>query len=550
MLKELYIKNYAIIDELKISFTDHLNIITGETGAGKSILMGALGLILGDRADTSSLLDPAAKCIVEGKFTSSSGEAVKNFFIQNDLDEEEETLIRREVSANGKSRAFINDTPVTLAQLRSLSGLLVDLHRQFDIHELNDQSFQLEVLDALAGHDKTLNEYRSTFNEYSSVKARLATLKEEQEAASREYDYHQFLFNELEEADFQEMEIENLEAELKLMNNAENIKKTLTAVEMAFTEGEEPLLLQFKSLISRIANIADLVPGLPEVEARLQSSYIEIKDIADEIESLNADVVFNEERLNELNDRLDLGYTLLKKHHVQSTADLLTIKNELSDKLEKVTGFGLELERLTAKKEQLSATLIKAGKSISEGRKKQIPAFTKKVNELLHSVGMPNAAFKVDLEQKSQPQESGLDTVEFLFNANKTTFQPIRKVASGGELSRLMLIIKSLVARSMKLPTLIFDEIDTGISGEAARQVGGIIKELSENHQILLITHQAQIAAKAHTHFFVFKESRANKIRTGVKILDRDERIHAIATMLSGEKPTAAAFDNARDLMN
>lgn len=549
MLQELYIQNYAIIDSLKIQFTQHLNIITGETGAGKSILMGALGLILGDRADTSILLDNHSKCIVEGRFKTPN-KAIKTFFKENDLDEEPEILIRREISSNGKSRAFINDTPVTLVQLKTLSGLLVDLHRQFDTQELNNRDFQIEILDALAMHDDLLHEYQSVYQKYKTAKQKLHFLKDEQEIANKEYDYHRFLFNELQEANFLEGEIEDLESESKLMSNSEAIKEALSSINYVLSEGEEPILQQIKSAISKLGNIKSMIPSLSVIYDRMQSSYIELKDITEEIESANSEVTFSEERLNEINTRMDLAYTLLKKHHVQTTEELIAIKDNLHNKIQKVTDLSVELEKTEKEEKELLMQLNLLCKKISDDRKKQLPSFSKKVNQLLHSVGMPNAVFKVEMESLSQPSENGSDAVEFLFNANKTTFQPVRKVASGGELSRLMLIIKSLVAMSINLPTLIFDEIDTGISGEAAKQVGLIIKDLSANHQVLLITHQPQIAAKAFTHFFVFKEVRDDKVLTGVKKLNREERIHAIATMLAGDKPTQAAFENAREMIN
>lgn len=549
MLQQLYIQNYAIIEKLKIDFTEHLNIITGETGAGKSILMGAIGLILGDRADTASLLDKNVKCIVEGKF-KTGGRAVADFFQHNDLDEEDDLLIRREISPGGKSRAFINDTPVTLMQLKELTGLLVDLHRQFDIQQLNNKDFQLEVLDALAGHEELLSHYQRSYAGYKDVKHRLLSLRQEQDEANKEYDYHQFLFNELDQADLKPNEIEDLESELKVMSNAENIKEVLSGAVAALNESEDPVLQQLKGILTRLASVRDLVPALSDIYERMQSVFIELKDIADELETLDSGVSFSEEQMNEMNERMSLAYTLLKKHHVQSTAELLQIKDDLSNKMQKVTDLSIEIERAEKNEKEMLAFLHKQGMAITENRKKQLPSFTKKVNGLLRNVGMPNAAFKVEMKPLLTPSENGMDEVEFLFNANKTSFQPLRKVASGGELSRLMLIIKSLVAMSINLPTLIFDEIDTGISGEAARQVGNIIKDISESHQVLLITHQPQIAAKAFTHFFVYKEARADKILTSIRKLDEEERVHAIATMLSGDKPTDAAFKNAREMMN
>lgn len=549
MLQQLFIQNYAIIDQLKINFTQHLNIITGETGAGKSILMGALSLILGDRADTSALLNKDQKCIVEGHFRIQS-ENTSRFLKDNELDSDTDIIIRREITPSGKSRAFINDTPVTLVQLKELASMVVDLHRQFDIQDINSSDFQLEVLDALAGNESVLLEYRKSFSEYRNVKKQLAELIESGEAASKEYDYHKFLFDELEAAGFYENEIEDNESALKMMANAESIKGTLLAAVQALDGSEDALLQQLRTVISKLSGIRNVMAELAPLEERLHSVLVEVKDIGEELEQKNEKISFSEEKLNELNERMDVAYSLLKKHRVQTTAELLAIKDELDASLQKTTNLGTEIEEKEKLVTKLFADLTRRAKDISSKRSEQIPGFIKKVNKLLQVVGMPGAAFKVALSPLSSPAADGMDAVEFLFNANKTNFLPVRKVASGGELSRLMLIIKSLVAKSMQMPTLIFDEIDTGISGEAARQVGNIIKDLSDDHQIILITHQPQIAARAFTHFFVYKEKKAEKILTNVKLLNEEERIHAIATMLSGDKPTAAAFENAREMMN
>ena len=552
MLQQLQIHNYAIIDSLEINFSGNLNIITGETGAGKSILMGALGLILGDRADTSVLLDKEKKCFIEGVFKTDYS-SVKNFLLRNDLDAEQEMLIRREISTNGKSRAFINDTPVTLVQLKQLSQLLVDLHQQFDTLELNNNDFQREVIDALAGNGKLLEDYQFVFKQYKAELHELEKLKAEQLTANKEFDYNQFLFDELNEADFSENEIENIDAEIKLMSNAENIKSTLSEIYFTMEESEQPLVQQIKTIHQKLQTLQKVYPEIENLNERLSSVQIELKDISSEIDLINSKVNYDEEKINQLNDRMAVGYTLLKKHNVNTTAELIEIKNQLESELEKVTN----LSEAIATKEKLANQFfdeaIRKAKTISSKRQKEIPSFEEKVNQLLSQMGMPNAKIKVEIQEDENLNLFGNNKMEFLFNANLSSghrqFEPVRKVASGGELSRLMLSIKSLVAKSVQLPTLIFDEIDSGISGEAARQVGMIIKELSSAHQVVAITHQPQIAAKANTHFFVYKEIKDDKIITAIKTLDQDERITAIATMLSGKKPTAAAFENAREMM-
>lgn len=553
MLQQLHIHNYAIIDSLQINFSPHLNIITGETGAGKSILMGALNLILGERADTSVLLDKEKKCFIEGIFKTTQP-AVKDFLLNNDLDCEAEILIRREITSNGKSRAFINDTPVTLSQLRQLSSMIVDLHQQFDTLELNNNDFQRQVIDALATNSKLLDQYQTVFKKYRIVLQDLEKLKEQQALANKELDYNQFLFNELEEADFKENEIENIDAEIKLLSNAENIKSILSEIYFRLEESEQPIVGEIKSIINKLQSVQNLYPELKTINERLNSLQIELKDISSEIDVISGNINYDEEKINSLNDRMAVGYSLLKKHNVQTSQQLIQIKDQLEIELQKVTNLTdsiIEKEKIS--KEYYNEAL-KLAKSISQRRQEEIKPFEKKVNLLLSQVGMPNAKIKVEINEAPTLNSFGSNTIEFLFNANLSgahqQFEPIRKVASGGELSRLMLSIKSLVARSVQLPTLIFDEIDSGISGEAAKQVGKIIKELSQSHQVISITHQPQIAAKANTHFFVYKEIKEDKIITAIKMLDEEERITAIATMLSGKKPTAAAFENAREMIS
>lgn len=552
MLQQLHIHNYAIIDSLTVNFSNHLNIITGETGAGKSILIGALSLILGERADTSVLLNKEKKCFIEANFKTNYA-AVKDFLQKNDLDSEAEMLIRREISANGKSRAFINDTPVTLGQLKQLSTLIVDLHQQFDTLELNSSDFQREVIDALAGTGKALEEYQTVFKKYRLVLQELEKLKYEQTAANKEFDYNQFLFDELDAANFQENEIENIDAEIKVMSHAENIKSVLTDIYFQMEESEQPLVQQIKSFNHKLQSVQNIYPEIKTINERLLSLQIELADIASEIDGINNKVNYDEEKINSLNERMALGYSLFKKHNVNTTLQLSEIKAQLENDLQKITN----LEETISEKEKISKEFfheaLKLAKDISQKRQKEIAPFEEKVNKLLLQVGMPNARLKVEIKEGDTLNSFGNNSIDFLFNANLSSankqFELLRKVASGGELSRLMLSIKSLVAKSVQLPTLIFDEIDSGISGEAARQVGIIIKELSKAHQVISITHQPQIAAKANTHFFVFKEIKDDKIITAIKVLNEDERITAIATMLSGKKPTAAAFENAREMI-
>jgi len=552
MLQQLHIHNYAIIHSLEINFSNHLNIITGETGAGKSILMGALNLILGERADSSVLLDKKKKSFVEGVFRTDHP-AVKEFLQKNDLDSEDEMLIRREISTSGKSRAFINDTPVTLSQLKQLSSLLVDLHQQFDTLELNSNDFQREVIDALAGNRKLLEQYQALYKKHRVLLQELEKLREEQATANKEFDYNQFLYNELEEANFAENEIENIEAELKLMSNAENIKSTLSEIYFQMEESEQPLVQQIKSISQRLQTLQNIYPETGSLSERLLSVQIELKDISSEIDFINQKINYDEERINLLNDRMAVGYSLLKKHNARDTAQLLEISCQLQTQLRKVTDLTEAIEIKEKESREYYDDLLKIAQEISDRRKKEIKPFEEKVNNLLLQVGMPNAKIKVDIKEVAALNPFGINSIEFLFNANLSSahlqYEPLRKVASGGELSRLMLSIKSLVAKSIQLPTLIFDEIDSGISGEAARQVGVIVKDLSSTHQIILITHQPQIAAKADTHFFVYKEIKDDAINTSVKVLNRDERITAIATMLSGKRPTAAAFENAKEMM-
>ena len=557
MLQKLFIQNYAIIDELEILFGDKLNIITGETGAGKSILVGALSLVLGERADSSLLLKKEKKCVVEAVFTSKDQQGIKEFLSANDLDISEEVQVRREISSNGKSRAFINDTPVNLNQLRSLSTLLVDLHQQFDTLELGNASFQQEVMDALAGNAGLLKQYAVVYHQYQKEKKIREELESQQAKANAALDYNKFLFDELNTLGLAPNELEDLETESKLLANAESVKQQLGGIYFELKENEQPIVQQLRSLYNKLLALEQYHTEIPSLAKRLQTSQVELQDIAEELDRINDGIQYSAERILLVNERMSAGYKLLKKHAVNDTTALLAIKDELQQKLDDI----LNITETIRQKEKLEQELLDKAQqlatSISTNRKKVMKPFIEKVNALLVQVGMPNARFMVELQPLENLGENGADSIEFLFDANlpagqagkSNRFESLAKVASGGELSRLMLCIKSLVAKQLQLPTLIFDEIDTGISGEAAKQVGNIMKALSAAHQLISITHQPQIAARADAHYFVYKAINKDAIVTSVRLLNNDERITSIAQMLSGEKPTAAALQNAREML-
>ncbi len=549
MLQQLSIQNFAIIDELKVEFQPQLNTITGETGAGKSILLGALGLVLGNRADSSSLQDSEKKCIVEAMFSTVGNQKINSWLRENEIDEEAELILRREITANGKSRAFINDTPVNLTQLKALTSMLVDLHQQFDTLELGEEDFQREVLDALAGCDKDVEQYRQHYLQFAKLQKELQQLKDEQQQLQREQDYKQFLLDELLEASFSENELEELDQELQLLSNAGSIATVLTDAVQLLKDGETPVVQQLKSLLQRLQQYKQIHADLGSITDRLQSVQIELSDIASDLDHLQNSITVDEARMQFINDRLAIGYKLQKKHNVQSTNELLYIQQQLEEQLQVVLNMEQSIVEKEKEKAQLQQQLETEAELIHTKRLKQSVSFAKQVNVLLQQVGMPNARLQVELNTASLNQY-GKDEISFLFDANKSNrFEPISKVASGGELSRLMLCIKSLVAKSIALPTMLFDEIDTGISGEAAKQVGILLKELSAKHQVITITHLPQIAAKAAAHYFVYKQEDKTGIKTRIRLLSKEEQVETIARMLSGEKPSDSSLVTAREMI-
>ncbi len=550
MLQKLVIKNYAIIDYLVIEPDAQLNIVTGETGAGKSIILGALSLILGERADTSALINKNDKLVVEGYFDISANDVFKHALKDAELDYDAQCIIRREISSTGKSRAFVNDTPVTLTTLNKLTMLLVDLHQQFGHLALEEDNFQMEALDAIGGNAAACENYRDLYYKYKSIKQKLADYRERQSLWQKEADYKQFLLDELVQAAFKEGEIEQAEAQLKQMSHAERIISVLQASRAAMEEGDAPILNELKRINQQLQGVADVMPGLKTLQERVASVWIELKDVAAELENEEEKVTLDPQVMDELQQRVDLGYKLLKKHGAKHTGELLAIKQRLEDELKATMDVHDAIERLAKEEGTVYKELISDATKLSTSRNKQIPSLVKRMNELLILVGMPNARFDVRLETVA-PTTHGTDIVRFMLDANKSgQFQQLQKAASGGEMSRIMLCIKSLTAKAMHMPTLIFDEVDTGVSGEAARQVGALLLDLAQYHQVICITHQPQVAAKSSRHFYVYKHAGADqRLTTNVRVLGHEERILAIARMIGGETPSEAAINNAKELV-
>lgn len=551
MLQKLIIRNYAIIDHLTIEPNQSFNTVTGETGAGKSIILGALSLILGERADTSVLINKDDKCVIEAYFDVRGNDAFKSAIKEAELDEEDICIIRREISSNGKSRAFINDTPVTLSLLNKITSLLVDLHQQFGHLALEDDHFQMEVIDAIAQNDSELKTYRQLFRAYKKAESELAQLKDQQAQWQKESDYKQFLHDELSEAAFKEQEIEEAAQQLKQLNNAEKIISVLQNSHAALEEGEQPIVNELKKIAQQLQSVSDVMSEVIPLQERCLSVHAELKDIAAELSFLENKVNLDPALVVSLQDRVDLGYKLCKKHGVQTTAELLDIQKELATSLESSLNLSEAIERLEKAQEDTYKQVLSEAEKLSKKRIATAPGLASRMNELLALVGMPNATLKIDISKAPKPDAYGIDRVSFLLDANKSgQFLPVYKAASGGEMSRIMLCVKSLTAKAMHLPTLIFDEVDTGISGEAARQVGVLLNDLGKHHQIICITHQPQVAAKGAQHFFVYKDlDTNNRITTKVRVLKNEERIQAIAQMIGGETPSEAALQNARELV-
>lgn len=550
MLKQLHIRNYAIIREVEITFDQRLNIITGETGAGKSILMGALGLILGERADTKSLMNAEDKCVVEGTF-DISGYSLSHFFEQNELDYDQTCVLRREIAPSGKSRAFINDTPVALIQLRELGTLLVDIVSQHQTLDLNNSQFQLGIVDAIADNNSLLAQYQQCYKQYKLTEKTLNELIEQEAKAKADEDYLQFILNELNEINPQENEQEELEKQLDLLSHAEAIQQSAALAFGALNGDEQNIIDALRDLKGNVNSGARYHKGLHDLQARIDSVMIELKDIAAELENISEQTQSNPEELERINQRLQQLFNLQKKHRVNDNAGLLAFKEEVTGKLNNIGSLSDEIIRVQQERSQLEKQLATLAEKLQQGREKAIPQIIKKVNDLLTQVQMPDARIHIAHTQTPGNYHLfGQDEVELQFAANKgSQFQPIQKVASGGELSRLMLCIKSLISDKVALPTIVFDEIDTGISGEAALKVSQVMKQHAVRHQVIAITHLPQIAGKADAHLFVYKTNDKNTTHTHIRSLTPDERIEEIARMLHGANPSEKVLEAARELI-
>jgi DNA repair protein RecN (Recombination protein N) len=549
MLQRLFVQNYAIISRLEVSFDQGMVVITGETGAGKSIIMGALSLTLGERADSSMVKDKSVKTIIEAVFSVPTTNKVIHLLKDAEIDIDDEVIVRREIQSNGKSRAFVNDTPVSLAQLQQFSSLLVDLHQQFDTLELGNQEFQRQLVDAKAGIMQEVADYGKTFHLFVQTQKKIASIRAAMMKADQEKEYKSFLLNELEELNWKLDEEKLLEEELTVLSNAEQIKASLARVSFGMSEGEQPLLSAVKNLVTQLQAVSKYHNLLPELLTRFDAAYVELKDIAGELDSILDSVAVDDERLDQVNQRLAFAQRLVKKHGLVSSDQLLEVQSVLSNEMQQLSNAEEDLEKLEKELAIYQSKSVDLALNLNKLRKKVLPSLEKSANELLNRVGMPNAKLKIELE-KSPLHQYGMDHVSFLFDANKSgKFEPISKVASGGELSRLMLVLKSLVAGSLEMPTLIFDEIDSGISGEAAKQVGVLMSELSAAHQLITITHQPQIAAMANQHLFIYKQEVEGSIATNVKTLSEEERVYTIAQMMAGVNPSEAVLATAREMM-
>lgn len=550
MLQSLYIQNYALIDKLDISFVPGFSVITGETGAGKSIILGAIGLLLGQRAEVKAIRNGAPKCVVEAKFRIAAY-GLERFFADNDIEfDPEECIIRREVSAGGKSRAFINDTPASLAQMKTLGEKLIDVHSQHQNLLLNKEGFQLNVLDILAQDDKELSAYRTLYAEYKQACRKLEDFTAQAKKSRQDEDYIRFQLEQLDEAGLKEGEQEALEQEAETLSHAEDIKSGLYSVQQLI-DGDGGSLPLTKESIQTLQAVAKVYPPAQEWAERLDSCYIELKDIAREISGAGEAVEFNPARLDYVNDRLNRIYSLEQKHHVKSVEELVALTEDYRSRLDAIVSFDDRIAELEREKNALHGKVMKQADTLTRLRTQAARHVEEHMKQLLVPLGMPNVRFAVELARRKEPDMNGTDTVTFLFSANKNgALQNVASIASGGEIARVMLSLKAMIAGTVKLPTIIFDEIDTGVSGSIAEKMALIMEDMGrQNRQVISITHLPQIAARGIAHYKVYKEDTETGTDSHIRKLTDEERVEEIAHMLSGTTMTEAAVQNARSLL-
>ena len=550
MITSLSIENFALIEKLDIDFSNGFSIITGETGAGKSILLGALGLVLGKRADLTSLKNKEEKCIVEANFSIGKYD-LKSLFESNDLDYEQETIIRREILPSGKSRAFVNDSPVNLQQLQDLSLYLIDVHSQHQTLELSEEDYQFKIIDSIANNQELLIEFQVGLKKYRSAKSTLESKKNEFSFVLKEKDYNEFLYQELESANLKEGELEELEQQYQSLSNVEFIKENLDKLLSLANEEEFGILKNLKEYKATLQKNSNFSTEYQSLFERTNSILIEFEDIVQEL-NRESDLVFNDpEKLEAINQKLQLIYNLQKKHNVLTVEELIQIQTDLEDKVVLVSTLEEEIAALENRINDFELQLNAVATKISQSRREAIPNLTEKLIDILNLLGMPNVRFKIEIIASDSYHNNGKDTLQFLFSANKgTDFGLLKKVASGGEMSRIMLAVKSILSQYSKLPTIIFDEIDTGVSGEIANKMGEIMREMSKTIQVFAITHLPQIAAKGTSHYKVFKTVLGENTVSELKLLSSDERIIEIAEMLSGKDISDSAVNHAKALLN
>lgn len=550
MLRSLYIQNYALIEQLDIRLENGFSVITGETGAGKSIILGAIGLLLGQRADVKAIRRGASKCIIEARFEIAAY-GMQPFFEANDLEYEDECILRREVYASGKSRAFINDTPASLAQMKELGEMLIDVHSQHQNLLLNKEGFQLNVLDILAHNDGALSVYADCYGSWKKAQQQLEELIARAERDKADEDYVRFQLEQLEEANLTAGEQEELEQEAELLSHAEDIKAGLYRVGQGLSADEGGLLPLLNDCLSTMQSMRKVYPAAEELSERLESSYIELKDIAQEVAGREEEVEFNPARLDEVNARLNLIYMLQQKHRVSTVDELLALQEEYASRLSAITSSDDQIEDLKQQCADLYNKVKQQAAVLTESRVAAAREVEKQMASRLVPLGMPNVRFQVEVGARKEPGVHGADTVSFLFSANKNgTLQSISSVASGGEIARVMLSLKAMIAGAVKLPTIVFDEIDTGVSGEIADRMADIMQEMGDsNRQVISITHLPQIAARGRVHYKVYKEDNENETNSHIRRLTDEERVEELAHMLSGATLTEAALNNARALL-